>query len=323
MKFSARFPLMVVSFVISLTLWLYVQKEEDPNVGVNSSFALPIEYQGLPEDYVPISRPTVYTFYPIGSDEERRKINFTELHAIVDLSRPTIGASDYTLVLKTDRTYNVTWNPATAKISVILDKKVDGVSKPIQVRYSGQLRDPAFEYVPDQTTISPPVVYVSGPKTVVDRVDHAEAVLDLSEVRPGERNSYESPIQLISRDGVIVSDQALKFNVGPYSIMPGLRLASETRPFVVNPIFKGSVAFGFQVKRAEAVPSQIDLTGRSEKLNEIGRLETEPVDLTGITQTTTIRAKVIVPTSVEKAEPKFVDVKIVVEPSPRRQPSGG
>lgn len=318
MKSIARVPLMIISFLISLTLWLYVQTQEDPISGVSATFAVPIEVENLPGDYMVISKPPIYTFSPIGSDEERRKIRPTDLHAVVDLSQPKIGSSDYQLILKSDRPYNVTWNPSAARISITVDKNVQNVQKSIQVRHSGQLPETEFEYVPEQTTVTPPFVYVSGPRMLVDKVDHAEAVLDLSQVRPGEKQGYDSPIQLFTKDGIILSDESLRFNPGPVMVTPGLRLASEVRPFIITAIFKGSVAFGYQVKRTECIPTQIELTGKTGNLNSISRLETEPVDLTGLTQTSTIRAKVIIPTNIEKAEPRFVDVKIVIEPSPKR-----
>ncbi len=317
MKALSQLPLLFVSFIISVTLWLYVQNQEDPNTGISATYPVPIEIVNLPAEYLVLSKPPVYTFSPIGSDEDRRKIQASELHAVVDLSRPKLGTSDYPLELKTDRNYNVTWNPPAARVSITVDRSVQNVQKTIEVRQSGQLKDSTYEYVPEQTTVTPPFVYVSGPKSLVDRVDHAEAVLDLSQVRPGEKQSYNSPVQLFSKDGVIMSDEMLRFNPGPVAITPGLRLASETIPFLVNPIFRGSVDFGFQVKRALVTPPQVDVTGRAAALNDITRLETEPIDLTGINQTTTKRVKVILPTNVQKVEPTYVDVKIVIEPAPK------
>lgn len=314
-----RIPLMIVSFLLSLGLWGYVRWQEASQTS-SGSYTLPIEVRGLPEGYRVMSKPDSYQFYPIGTDEEIRRIRKEDLHAYVDLSRPKVGGNMYPVLLETTREYSVTWDPKMPQVRITVDEIVQNVEKAVRVRARGQVADRNYDYVPEQTVTNPPNVYVTGPKSIVDSIAYAEATIDLTTIRAGETRSKQSPVQLISKEGTLVD--ASNITVSPAEtimVTPGLRAAPEERMLLVSPLFQGSVPFGLRISRADAVPTQVLVRGTPEALNAAGVLETEPINLSRLRESGTLKVKLRLPAGLTVPGSTEVEVRFVITKAPGSQ----
>jgi YbbR domain-containing protein len=315
MNLVAKIPLIIVSFILSLVLWVYVQVQERPDNGVSTYIQVPVVPVNLPDGYIILNKPPSFKVLPQGAEEEIRKINPEDLTAEIDLAKAQPGTAIYPIRLRTTRNYNVTWDPKSGTAAVTVDILVQNVRKPVIIRASQQLRDPSREYVPQNTTTDPEFVYVAGPRSLVEKVKQAQAILDLRTVSNGT-SILSSELELVDENGNQVTGSLLSFAPRQVQISPALTIASESKQLIVQPTFKGTPAFGYRVKRVDVTPNQIEVRGRTEALQTIGAVPTEPIDITNITRTTSVTVKPVVPGQLAVVGSPQIVVLVIIEPVP-------
>ncbi len=312
----SRLPLMLVSFLLSIMLWVYVQVLEHPETGAAHLFEVQIVAIHTPVGLIVLDRPSTFRALPQGSEDDIRKVNPDDLIAELDLSKAHKGIDSYPVRLRTLKSYNVTWEPKMVQVQVTIDVYANSVQKPVVVRTTGQLRDPNYQYVRENTTTDNAVVFVSGPQTIVDKVDHAQAILNLSNVSAGAEESHMARLELVDANGTPVTGKDLVFSPNDTAIRPAIALAAEMKPLLVSPNFRGSPAFGYRVKRYEVQPTQIEVKGRADALANMSAVPTLDVNIDGIKQTTTYQVKVRIPPQLTISGSAVVNITVVVEAVP-------
>lgn len=307
-----RFWIMVLSFAMSMILWVYVQVQENPNPGAGSMVPIPIADINLPEGYIVLEQPQFLRVVIDGQDSQR--LNMEDVVAELDLSKAHPGTDNYPIRVKTLRNYNVTFDPKMSMAQVTLDMIVQNVRKPVTVQAVRQLRDPNREYVPGSTTTVPSFVNVYGPRSIVERVKSAQAILDLATVTSGATTSSE--VQLVDDKGNPVTSPTLKFDPHEVLISAATTFASESRHVLVQPVFKGQPAFGYRVKRVDVTPNEIEVRGRTDALSRISSIPTDPIDITGISHTIGYTVKPVIPGQLAVSGAPTINVVVVLEPTP-------
>jgi YbbR domain-containing protein len=134
---------------------------------------------------------------------------------------------------------------------------------------------------------NPPVetvaVTLSGPRTILDSIDESKTrlLVNLARVRPGDvqvdlKAANVSP-ELPKRIDVV--------RIQPARLRVLLeRVSRKTLPVKVD--LAGSPAFGYTVARAPATPSMVEVAGPAPAVEELRTIRTEPIDLTGVSQST-------------------------------------
>ncbi|MFI5385584.1 MAG: hypothetical protein ACHQ50_05620, partial [Fimbriimonadales bacterium] len=160
----AKAGYVIVSFLMSLILWLYVQEQVSPTKPPPSSYRVPITLRNLPAEYVPPQQPDDIEVFPQGSIEERSRISKTDLSAFVDLSHPVKGPHIYPVHLDVKGDPKVRWEPQPLQTQINVQPRA---SKriPVHVQTYGSLTDSGFLYVPRLTVTDPPMVTVIGPES--------------------------------------------------------------------------------------------------------------------------------------------------------------
>lgn len=315
----ARFPLMILSFFLSLTLWVYVQNQEDPPKPLQTSFTLPIEFKNKPEALQIVNPVAPIKVFPVGPEDERKRIDPKNLSASVDLAKAVPGGASYPVRLNIDGDYAVRWEPRSPTIFLRLERVKTRIV-PIVVQAVGQLGNTAdFVYLAKETYTDPAEVKITGPEGDVDRVAYARAIVDLRTVARGD--SYASEVDLVE-GGDRPAAPMVDWDPHRVVIHPGIGVA-DLRLIRIRPLVTGTPSSGAAILSIEAHPDRIQLRGSRDALDalEISGVRTFPVDVTDVRESMSLSTSLDLPPDVTATASPTISVSVLVGPKPRS--SGG
>ena len=314
MNTMAKFPLMVLSFILSIILWVYVQVQENPLPDLPGLYQLPLTVKNPPEGFQVVSQPSFITLVPQGSIIQRRLIDPSKLSVYVDLSQVKPSPSDRAIVRAypihiSDGDYTGRWSlqspDATVKIERVISRSV-----PVVVEPSGQLSNPASLYIQSGTYAEPAEVTIRGPISDVDSVVQANTICELSSAAPG--GAYTGHIYPVLKGGV-TAPTSIDCQPRTVVIYPDIVVSPLTRSLHVFPQITGQPAPGCQVTKVEVTPENLEVRGQSELITSLQFLSTPAVDIDGLKETKSFTEEPLLPPGIVLSPPsQTVSVKVTI-----------
>ncbi len=177
-------------------------------------------------------------------------------------------------------------NPSSVEIEV----------EPYITRYRIPARVTTVGTVPEgfhasTATLDPPLVAVSGPQSLVDRIVCAEVVVELGNLPEREgRISQALPFTLLdANNNAVVSDllEVTSESVLVDSVIVEQRLYSTKEiPLCDLGLVRGTPAAGYEIKSTSVTPTSITVAGEADELEELNLLYADSyVDVTGLSET--------------------------------------
>ncbi len=308
-----KMPMIVVSFALSLMLWMLVQLQNRPDT-LPENYSVDLEIRNLDPGLGVIEKPQRVGVRALGVVEAVEQINPAEITAYVDLTGARPGLGRYPIVIKAPARYRAQFSAirplAEIRIERMIRKEV-----PVQVETQGQL--PATNLLFSDVVTEPEEVTVEGPESQVNRVSKVRALLDLSRVTPG--SSYSVTVEPLESNNRPLS--MVRADPGSVTVRPGLVPAPESKSLLLTLQFSGQPAFGFEVEKVEIEPNQLMVRGMSQQLASLSTLKLEPVELSGLRQTSSFQARPILPDGITLAGKTTVRVIVHMRPVPGVPPS--
>jgi YbbR domain-containing protein len=327
MSTMARIPLLILSFVLSILLWVYVQVQENPTKQPKTSYTLNVEVRNLPASMEVVKPPDPIRVFPVGKREEIARIDEADLSAYVDLSTAQSGTGTFPVHLVVGGDYDVKWDPpSSARKVAITVERTTTKAIPVRVQISGSLSNPDYMYLPDSTYVEPPTLLIKGPASSVDRVLYARAILDLTNVSPNK--TYQSEVELledldrpaqgsvhIAMDDTSPADAKSSAARAPtiVTIHPAIAVGLETRSLHIQPTYRGLPAPGHIVKQIQVTPEDVQVRGRPPTLSSMSVLRTEDVDISGLKETKVFTVTPRLPQDTLVTSPQVITVRVVIE----------
>ncbi len=236
----------------------------------------------------------------------------------IDLSRIT---SEGTQKLKITGTSTSAYGTVMEIVPDTLDVNVEAyVTRyriPVTVVREG---DPPTGYYSTTPTLDPPLLAISGPASLTDRVVRAVATFDQSTL-PAREGLVRSgvPFTLVDAYGEEISSDLIQVtnesvilkSVVVEQTLYGTKAIDLNRVALTT----GSPADGYKVKSVSVTPSQIVAAGRSEALSQITDLFLDsPVNISGATESFNSLIKVSQPAEIVNLSAKSVTVTVEIEP---------
>ena len=272
------------------------------------SGVIPVRYVNEPPDTVvsPSTPPPVTQvryFAPSGV-----AVATSSFLATIDLA----GVSDRTGVVSVgievsspdSRIRVLSWVPNFATIE--LDELVSRQGIPVKV-----VHGPAPDGLTLGTvTVVPSTVTVSGAASLVARVDAVRA--DVSIAANGL--DVDEDVQLVPIDKL--GNALSPLDVTPPTARVTIPVFSDqqSRTLPVNPIITGQPAAGFEIESVVVTPSVALVAGDADKLEQLVRLDTDPIPMNGVSADETVRIGLALPTGVVAVGDDTVSVAIAVRP---------
>lgn len=317
MNTIARLPLMIVSLVLSMLLWVYVQVQENPPKTPPPFYVLDIQLRHLPTDLQVVSPPEQIKVFPQGADDERARIDEKDLTAFIDLSNARVpaavvsSAQYYPVHLVVRGDYAVTWQPRSPVARVVIQRKKTK-QVPVKVQPYGALPIPDALYLPESTFTEPATVNVTGPESDVEGVISARATLDLARTESGK--GYWSDIELL-QTGDRPAPSTVAVEPRRVLVHPAIAIGLQNRTAHVQPTFVNQPAVGYGLSKVEVNPPDVLLRGRAETLGTLSFVRGQPIDLTGLKSTTNFVLVPDLPQDVTVVSQTPINVRVTISPT--------
>ncbi|HEY0866867.1 MAG TPA: CdaR family protein [Fimbriimonas sp.] len=306
---NINIPLMLFSLLISVVLWMVVYAQNTkPMTPVR--YAVKLTQEGLPEDrYIVTEMDEIFRFAAVGPEDKLVDIRSDDLAALVDLTDAKPGTRRYPVKIYPEAIEEFATNKFLSTLVTI--EPVERKTVRVRVEGQGQLRNSKYRLT--DTVADPPEVVVRGAKSVVDKAASARVIYDLSTVDTSSSRPVSLSVDVVDREGKPLNEDLIRTDPLFVRISPVLDVAPEQKTIFVSPRYRGQIAQGYVSEGAFVEPKQVTLQGASLALAAISKVQTQPIDITGLKETTTFTVPLQVPTGLRVVRgEETVRVRVIV-----------
>ncbi|MBN2793833.1 MAG: hypothetical protein JXR88_00400 [Clostridia bacterium] len=164
------------------------------------------------------------------------------------------------------------------------------IRKPIDVEINTIGHVPS-EYIAEDMTLSLQQIFISGPETYVNLVDHMEGELNIS--NSTTQISKDLAVVPVDSSGEIVTGIEVETNYVTVSIP-----ISKVAEIEIQPQYTGFVQDGYQLMTVIVNPEAINVRGKRDDINSLKYIETTPIDLNNASETFEVKTSIEVPESI-------------------------
>ena len=274
---------LLLSAVIAISLWVYVVTTVTPE---DSQWIRNIPVTFTNEDGLFSDRNLTLTkgrnatvdLKVYGKRQDLLKLNNSNITITADLS-DVLGPGSWPLRYKVEMPETVSDNDISieSRSTYEIDVQVDLLSVkevPVQAVFQGSVAD---GYVQDSIELEYDTLEISGPQDQVSKVDHAEVVLERTNLRKTVSDSLA--YTLVDADGGEVVSDEIHCNVDKIGVMMTVSMVKEL-PLTVQFIDGGGATEEHVVSSIE--PSTITVKGSAEDLEGLNSLNIGNIDLSTI-----------------------------------------
>lgn len=307
--FSHDLPLKAAAVAVAIVLYVASAEATPREVSVAFDGRVPVERPESPQGTVlrgTLGEVAVRLRGPASAVE---KVAFGDLRATVDLAGLDLRRSEpqelpVRVAAADQRVKVVEVTPATVRLR---PEPLTSRALAVQVRFAN---DPPKGFQPGVATVTPREARVSGAESLVASVAAVYATLRFGDVGVDLTQSAQ-PVAVDAAatavEGVRVEPAAVQVSV---PILP----TATTRTVPVLHLLRGAAASGYWISRVTAEPAAVTVRGEQAALATLVRIETAPIDVSGLSTSRTIRVALALPPGVSLLEPTEATVTLAVTP---------
>lgn len=239
-------------------------------------------------------------------------------NARIDLSRITEpGVQSVRITTTSSSTYGTVLDVSPAEVEIAVEEYITRYRIPVRVRAVGNAPEGFYAGAP---TADPPMIAVSGPRSLVEPIICAEATVELDNIPAREgTNRMALAFSLLSNGGEVIESDLLEItseSVLLDSVVVEQQLSSlKTLELSSTGLLRGSPADGYEIKSVSVTPETITVAGASDVLDALDTLYPESyVDLTGLTESINQRLRLRDPGNLTYTSTNIITVAIEVGP---------
>lgn len=229
----------------------------------------------------------------------------------VDLTDAKIGNQTVKLQIKDlSSRLKATLEPAFANVSV--QEKVTKEFK-VDAELNRSLIEEGFAAgVP---IVDPNKVKITGAKDVIDRISYVKATPDIKN-QIHDTTTREARVRVLDRDL-----NKLEVIVEPETVKVTIPIKSVSKTVPINIVQKGTAASGITIQSIKLDVNEATIIGDEDILKATDNVRVE-VDVSKITDDTTLTLPVIIPNGVSKVTPQLVKASVKVKKEDAKTLSG-
>jgi len=301
--------LFLVSLFLSLVFWLQVQAQADQ--ATEQRLSVVLQPLNTPEGLIPENLPPAVDVVARGPQSTLRTIPREEWRATVDLAQAKAGEARFEIRLRGPRDDNYEMNLVSQGVRVKLSP-VKRISKPVEVDPTGNSPEGT---VYQGAEVQPGRVTLVGTENSMIKVARVRVLLDRARLTSFQM--IELPVDVLDANGQRIDN--ISTDPPSVTVRPQFLREETTASVLIRPRFVGTLPFGYEVESFQIDPVQVDLKGKSNILSGIQRVDTTPVDLSGLKATKTVEADLVIPPGVALEREQKVRVTLNI----RRGAAGG
>ena len=232
-------------------------------------------------------------------------ISANDITASVDLATATKGENELTIVVRVPngniRVTDRSASKATVVIEDLIQKAVD-----VSINYTGTFGE---GQAGETISISSPKITISGAESIVNRVTHIRGTVDASRLND-DPTEITCQLQPVNSDGNLVPDVVLsQESVTVKSVLA----QTKDVPIKVEVIDNSSDG----MVRKTTLPESVSIVGRADLLANVEVIETEPVDITNLSESQSLQLSFKLPEGIslsDRNDEKELGLKLTVSP---------
>lgn len=245
-------------------------------------------------------------------------VTYAPFNARIDLSRvKATGKQSINVTTTNTSIYGSVKEVEPSKIEIMVEEYVTRYRIPVSVKMEGEVPEGFYATTP---SVDPPMIAISGPKSLVEKIVRAEAVLDLTTlpaqegnvrtaVRISLQNSDGEPVESrlveMTSESVLLDSVVLEQTIYSQRTIPVSELALTT----------GTPARGYEVKQVTVTPSTIVAAGKAENLDVLDALyPSSSVSVNDAVQSFTQRVAVRKPSELAYLSADSITVAVEIAP---------
>jgi YbbR domain-containing protein len=299
------------AFALALSVWVAAVTAADPDEVRAYPTPLPVEIVGQdPRLVIRGDYPSQVqvTLRAPRSVWDRLLSQPDSLRALLDLSGLSAGEHSLSFQIQVDvrPVRIVTTNPSSVTLTLesLASQKLD-----LDISVSGQ---PAIGYQSGAAALEPRQVVVSGPESLVARAARAVIAVNLDGIREGV--DQLTPVEVLDSNG-----QPLKgLSLNPEAIHVTVPVSQQGgfRDMAVKVVVHGQVASGYRLDNISVFPPVVTVYSSDPNLiSQLpGVVETQPLNLDGMSDNLTTRLELTLPQGVSIAGEQTVLIQAGVSP---------
>lgn len=297
---------LLLALILAVFIWATAMRANDPTE--NRTLEVEVEVVGKPPDAELITQPPESVLITLqGPVSALQQASPSDYRAIVDLSEVSYG--EVTVPIRVeggqDQLTLVSVFPESAQIQLeqIITRDIPVI---LQIRGEVAQGNRLGDY-----RVQPETVQITGPAPRVEQLAEGRVVMFIDNARE-DISEMRRPI-FYDLQGNVASVVGLTVNPTEVeAIIPVEELAGfAEKPITVN--WVGEPASGYRLLDVKVEPSSIQVTGSPAQLDSL-RLETEPIDITGLTETDTRQVALDLPEGLRLIDIQPIVVTVEIEP---------
>lgn len=300
----------LLAFILAIAVWISAVTAADPDE-IRSPIEVPLEIVGQDPSLVitsEIPATVKVTLRAPRSVWDRVTAQENSIRAILDISNLSAGEhkKDIQIQIAARPMQLVLSDPASVPVTL---ERLATRSLPIDLSLSGQ---PAVGYQAGDPQTDATEVVITGPESLVERVQRARILLSFS----GTRESIDQALPVLALDaqnavvdGVTVNPQSVHVTI-PVNQQGGFR------DVAVKVIVSGQVAAGYRLENISVFPPVITVfASDSQLVNALpGVIETETLNLQDAKEAISTRLALLLPENISIVGAQTVQVTVEVSP---------
>lgn len=236
----------------------------------------------------------------------------------VDLSRiHEAGEQELRILSTNSSTYGTVTEISPSAVRLTVDEYVTRYRIPVTMVSVGEVPD---GYYATDPSLDPPMVAVSGPRTVVEKIASARVMVNQAELPTREGEIRRAlPFNLIDAAGEPIDSDMLEVTsegvLLDSIIVEQTLYAARTVEFSELGLVVGEPAEGYEIKGIYLTPASVTIAGRGSAIETISVLYAESnVNVRDQTQSVTKALRVRQPSSIKYASTDMVNVAVEIGP---------
>jgi YbbR domain-containing protein len=220
----------------------------------------------------------------------------------VDLTNAKIGTQKVKLKIR-NLSDKLTATMKPANVTVTVQEKITKEFRVEAEFDAGQIED---GYSAGQPSVEPNKVKITGAKSDIDRITYVKAALG-GNGRLKSTITKEASIQVLDKEL-----NKLNVVVDPQTVNVTIPIRSNSKTVPINIVKNGTPPDGVTIESIQLDETEAKITGSEELLKSTESVRVE-VDLSKITENTTLTLPVIISNGITKVSPQIVKATIVVK----------
>lgn len=202
-------------------------------------------------------------------------------------------------------------------VTLTVDEYVTRYRIPVEVVTEGELPEGFYAMAP---SMDPPMIAISGPKSVVERIVSAQVSVDQAALPAKEGKVRRAlPFTLVDEQGEAIRSDMLEVT-SESVLLDSIIVEQEvytkrTVEFSDLGLVVGEPEEGYEIKGVYLTPSSVVIAGRAEAISDINVMYADNnVNVRGMTQSVTKSLKVRQPSTIKYASTDSVTVAVEIGP---------